>query len=88
MNNYSARNQISLKKVLLVEDDRFFGAMLVRKFSKERDLELVWAQTLAQSREIIASGKHDFLLRFSIIICQMHLEERSLPRSWPRVFRQ
>jgi len=53
-------NRTSLKKILLVEDDRFFGAMVVRKFSQENDLEIIWTQSLAECREILTSGKHDF----------------------------
>ncbi|MEA1922185.1 MAG: diguanylate cyclase [Pseudomonadota bacterium] len=49
-----------MKKILLVEDDRFFGAMVLRKFSQENDLEIVWAKSLAECREILTSGKHDF----------------------------
>ncbi len=53
-------NRTSLKKILLVEDDRFFGAMVARKFSQENDLEIIWAQSLAECRETLTSGKHDF----------------------------
>ena len=53
-------NRTSLKKILLVEDDRFFGAMVVRKFSQENDLEIIWTQSLAECRETLISGKHDF----------------------------
>ena len=53
-------NNATLKKILLVEDDRFFGGMLLRNFAKESDFEIVWAQSLSESREIMASGKHDF----------------------------
>lgn len=49
-----------LKKILLVEDDRFFGAMVVRKFAKESDLEIVWVQSLAAYRELRASVKSNF----------------------------
>ncbi|MCK5539454.1 MAG: diguanylate cyclase [Deltaproteobacteria bacterium] len=49
-----------MKKILLVEDNRFFGAMLIRKFAKESDLEIVWAQSLSESRDILASGEHVF----------------------------
>ncbi|MCK5679415.1 diguanylate cyclase, partial [bacterium] len=62
MVDFYVKNQTSLKKILLVEDDRFFGAMMVRKFSREHDIEVVWAMTLAQSREILVSGKHDFFV--------------------------
>ncbi len=49
-----------LKKILLVEDDHFFGTMLQRNFAQESDLETVWAQSLAEGRELMASGEHDF----------------------------
>ena len=48
------------KKILLVEDDRFFGAMVVRKFSQERDLEVVWAKSLAETRTVLSSNEHSF----------------------------
>ena len=41
MENLFDHNHVVMKTILLVEDDRFFGAMVVRKFAKESDLEIV-----------------------------------------------
>ena len=88
MSNLCVRKQTSLKKILLVEDDRFFGAMMVRKFSRERDIEVVWAQTLEESLEIIESGRDDF---FAAVL-DFNLPDASgggrlLLRFWPGRFR-
>ncbi|MCK5681095.1 hypothetical protein KAI46_09845 [bacterium] len=60
MENLFSHDHAVMKKILLVEDDRFFGAMVVRKFTKENDLEIVWAKSLAESRKILTSGEHIF----------------------------
>ena len=60
MENLLYRNSAAVKKILLVEDDRFFGAMVVREFTKESDLDMVWVKSLAESRELLASGEHNF----------------------------
>ena len=62
MENDFADNQNGRKKILLVEDDRFFGAMVVRVFSREDDLEVVWMKSLAETQAVMDSGEHDFFV--------------------------
>lgn len=47
-----------MSKLLLVEDDESLGATLVERLTKEQ-FEVAWAKSLAEARNIFASGPRD-----------------------------
>jgi two-component system, OmpR family, phosphate regulon response regulator PhoB len=55
------QNQLSPKKILIVEDDAFMGNLLERKF-KQENFEIFRAGTVDEARKILESQPIDLIL--------------------------
>jgi diguanylate cyclase (GGDEF)-like protein len=48
------------KRILLVEDNGFLGAQIVRRFNGEGDFDVVWVRSLAEGRTRLAAENEEF----------------------------